>query len=66
MIYSVNGETRDTAPISVSELVAELTGSAATVGVAVAVNETVIPRSGWDRTIQDGDVVDVLTAVQGG
>ena len=36
-------------------------------GVAVAVNDTVVPRSGWTtRHLQDGDVVEVIRAVQGG
>ena len=36
-------------------------------GVAVAVDETVVPRSLWSaRTLVDGERVDVVTAVQGG
>lgn len=36
-------------------------------GVAVAVNDEVVPRSEWDSTgFADGDRVDVLRAVQGG
>ncbi|WP_412541525.1 sulfur carrier protein ThiS [Longispora sp. K20-0274] len=36
-------------------------------GVAVAVNGTVVPRSTWPATaLADGDVVELLTAVQGG
>lgn len=36
-------------------------------GVAVAVNRTVVPRDQWERvTLKDGDVIDVVTAVQGG
>lgn len=36
-------------------------------GIAVAVNDEVVPRSEWDSTgFADGDRVDVLTAVQGG
>jgi sulfur carrier protein len=36
-------------------------------GVAVAVNDRVISRGGWDSTaLADGDSVEVLTAVQGG
>lgn len=38
-----------------------------TVGVAVAVNGTVVPRAGWERSeLREGDRVEVLTAVQGG
>lgn len=36
-------------------------------GVAVAVNEEVVPRSAWDETpVRDGDRVEVLNAAQGG
>ena len=36
-------------------------------GVAVAVNEEVVPRSRWDATaLRPGDRVEILTAAQGG
>jgi sulfur carrier protein len=36
-------------------------------GVAVAVNEEVVPRSNWDGTrLSAEDRVEILTAVQGG
>lgn len=36
-------------------------------GVAVARSGEVVPKASWDRIlIQDGDVIEVLTAVQGG
>lgn len=36
-------------------------------GLAVAVNEEVVPRSRWDETpVQEGDRLEVLTAAQGG
>lgn len=36
-------------------------------GVAVAVGTDVVPRSAWATTVlADGDVVEVLVAVQGG
>ncbi|HEY5271925.1 MAG TPA: sulfur carrier protein ThiS [Acidimicrobiales bacterium] len=36
-------------------------------GVAVAVNEEVVPRSSWDGTsLADEDRVEILSAVQGG
>ncbi len=36
-------------------------------GIAVAVNETVVPRGAWTRTrLCEADRVEVLTAVQGG
>lgn len=63
---SVNGETR-TVPdgLTLDRLVATLT--AAPAGVAAAVNETVVPRTGWSGLrLGEGDRVEVLTAVQGG
>lgn len=63
---SVNGEPRPLAPgTTVAALVATMT--TATKGVAVAVNEDVVPRSAWPLTLLNaGDRVEVLTAVQGG
>ncbi|GAB3676128.1 sulfur carrier protein ThiS [Actinocorallia lasiicapitis] len=41
--------------------------SAAGRGVAVAVNDEVVPRTAWsDTPARDGDRVEILTAVQGG
>ncbi|MEU5399483.1 sulfur carrier protein ThiS [Streptomyces sp. NPDC005963] len=63
---SINGERREvSAGTTLGALVAELT--AAPTGVAAAVNETVVPRSRWELTLlDDGDRIEVLTAVQGG
>ncbi|MFC4610185.1 sulfur carrier protein ThiS [Streptomyces maoxianensis] len=63
---SVNGEAREFATgTTLDALVADLT--AAPSGVAAAVNEAVVPRSQWSGTLlDDGDRVEVLTAVQGG
>lgn len=66
MKYTLNGEPRDSGKLSIAEIVRELTDTPDTAGVAVAVNAEVVPRSGWDRLVTEGDVVDVLTAVQGG
>jgi sulfur carrier protein len=35
-------------------------------GIAVALDRTVLPRSGWVTTLSDGARLDVVTAVQGG
>jgi sulfur carrier protein len=62
----VNGERRQLAAgTALDALVATLT--AAPSGVAAALNETVVPRAQWSKTIlSEGDRVEVLTAVQGG
>lgn len=36
-------------------------------GVAVAVNDSVVPRAHWESTpVEDGDRVEIIHAVQGG
>jgi sulfur carrier protein len=62
----LNGESRGIpAGLPLDQLVATLT--AASSGVAAAVNETVVPRGQWPGTrLAEGDRVEVLTAVQGG
>jgi sulfur carrier protein len=35
-------------------------------GIAVALNQAVLPRSSWATTLSDGAQLEVLTAVQGG
>lgn len=52
---------------SVADLVELHLQTRAPRGVAVAVNGAVVPRDQWEQvTLKDGDVVDVVTAVQGG
>lgn len=74
---TVNGAPSDTAAADLLQLIAEVTGRAlqptgqpvdgARLGVAVAVNSTVVPRSQWSgRALCDGDDVELVTAVQGG
>lgn len=66
MNIRINGEERTTPDgTTLDALVATLTTAPS--GVAVAVNETVVPRGDWaDTHLDDGDRVEVLTAVQGG
>jgi sulfur carrier protein len=41
--------------------------TAATSGIAAAVNDEVVSRAAWEATeVAEGDRVEVLTAVQGG
>jgi sulfur carrier protein len=61
----LNGEARDVDPITtLGDLVRTLARDVS--GCAVAVNGAVVPRSDWKRTLQPGDRIEVLTAVQGG
>ena len=50
---------------TIAQAVAELVTAPA--GVAAAVNGEVVPRGSWAATpLRDGDLVEVVTAVQGG
>ncbi len=64
----VNGTARTVdAGTTVADLVEELAGSANAKGVAAALNGAVVPRGRWRLLeLQDGDRVEILTAVQGG
>lgn len=65
----VNGEARELPDaISVAELLAgEAPGLGDGRGVAVAIDEQVVPRSAWEATkLQDGQRIEVLAAMQGG
>jgi sulfur carrier protein len=66
MIVMINGAAHEIADgTTVAQAVRTLT--AATTGVAVAVNDEVVTRSSWETTtLRDSDRVEVLTAVQGG
>jgi sulfur carrier protein len=66
VLITVNGQAR-TAPhgITLEQLVAELTELPS--GVAAAVGGEVVPRKQWAATdINDGDRIEIVTAVQGG
>jgi sulfur carrier protein len=71
---SVNGEpypltTPTTVATAVESLLPGLTTGTGTGpgGVAVAIDDAVLPRSTWATTLlRDGDRVEVVTAVQGG
>jgi sulfur carrier protein len=66
MKVTVNGTADDLpADTSVDDLVARLGRGRS--GIAVAVNDEVVPRSRWSTVaLVDGDRVEILTAAQGG
>lgn len=78
MNITVNGERRAVGEdATVAVLVSQVTGreilsdgraaDGRRVGMAVARNATVIPRSLWSGTaLEDGDELELVTAVQGG
>jgi sulfur carrier protein len=66
MKITVNGAVREAEEgSSVAGVVASV--SARPAGVAVALNDQVVPRAAWATTIvHEADRIEVLTAVQGG
>ena len=66
MIF-LNGEPRERAGATITELLADLGVEARARGVAVAVDGEVVPRAEWDaRRINEGERVEALSAMQGG
>lgn len=66
MQIQLNGDTYtlDDQP-SIADLIAELDRD--TDGLAVAVNDDVVPKTEWDdHILEPGDLVEVIQAVQGG
>lgn len=52
---------------TVADLLATLEVGAETTGIAVAVNDAVVPRSQWGaKELTRGDAVEIIHAVQGG
>ncbi|MFC5727561.1 MULTISPECIES: sulfur carrier protein ThiS [Nocardioides] len=67
MTITFNGEALAVDADTVADLLALRLHDPRPHGVAVAVNEEVVPRDDWPRwPLADGDVVEVVTAVQGG
>lgn len=66
MKVTINGAAQDVGGgASVETCVRLLT--TATGGVAAAVNGEIVRRASWEQTpVAEGDVVEVITAVQGG
>lgn len=64
----VNGEAHSVEPgATVAALVQERTGQASPLGVAVARNKEVVPRSAWvDTSLDDGDEIELVGVMQGG
>lgn len=68
MNITMNGKRTSTAETVTLVLLLQENGiNANTDGVAVAVNSRVVPKSRWaDVRLSDGDVIEVINAVQGG
>ena len=64
----VNGKEVEAEPgITVEGLLAASLQTDARDGIAVAVNGEVVPKGSWSqRSLQEGDSVEIIRAVQGG
>ncbi|MFQ5954808.1 MAG: sulfur carrier protein ThiS [Kiloniellales bacterium] len=64
---TVNGERRPFKGQSLRALIAEMGIGPERRGVAVAINDQVVPRAGWDGTVPEpGDVVEIVQPMAGG
>jgi sulfur carrier protein len=64
----VNGESKTVEDgASVAELMAKLGYERSARGVAVAVNDAVVPQPSWhEKALAEGDSIEIIRAVQGG
>lgn len=64
----VNGSEKEFSEVeTLGQLIEQLDLKGAPAGIAVAVNDTVVPRDSWASSrLQAGDTVEVIQAVQGG
>ena len=68
MNYTVNQQERQgDEGLTIAAVVVNETGEKDATGIAIALNQAVVPRSQWEnREVTDGDEIDILLAVQGG
>lgn len=67
MKLSVNGEDREFSGSDTLQALLQEMGLASRKGIAVAVNQSVVPAREWpERALSEGDAVLVIQATQGG
>lgn len=68
MTVVVNGAEREVPEdTNVAGLVEDVAADPAGAGIAVAVNDEIVPRGRWQqRGLEEGDTVEIVAAVQGG
>lgn len=68
MDITVNGTSQTVQTgTTISQLIRETDGVEDRNGIAVAINDEVVPRSDWDtHQVSDGDRIEIIQAVQGG
>jgi sulfur carrier protein len=66
MEITINNETKQVAHNSLQLLVTELLGEK-TKGIAVAINDTIVPKTQWaDTPLKEKDAILIIKATQGG
>lgn len=64
---TLNGDTTKTEADTVRELLKEQSIDAEARGVAIAVNDAVVPRSAWtDTQVNAGDRIEIVKPFRGG
>ena len=68
MNIKVNGETTEVSPgLTLHQLLLDLEIDPSRPGIAVAIDQEVIPRTQWDETeIQPDSEIEIIRAAQGG
>lgn len=67
MTVWINGEERPLLAETLAELFGCLVGDAQPTGVAIALNDEIIPRCEWAGTpLRSGDRIEIVGAVAGG
>jgi sulfur carrier protein len=67
MNITVNGKRHMAESLTLVALLRENGITENSTGVAVAVNSNVVPKRAWDSVrLSDGDVIEIINAVQGG
>lgn len=63
----LNGETKEIQGTGIAALLRQMGRDPQEFGIAIAVNDKVVPRSQWSSvTFGTGDVIEIVTAKQGG
>lgn len=67
MNINLNGEDITIENVNLAEFIAQQLNGKEPNGIAVALNEMVVPKSKWAvTTINENDSIEIITAVQGG
>ena len=68
MNIKVNGETKAVSPgLTLQQLLLHMEIDPSRPGIAVAINQEVVPRTKWEETeIQSDNEIEIIRAAQGG